>query len=855
MSNTDSSIPLDAFVSFGGLLKYLRRRARLTQRELSIAVGYSEAQISRLEQNLRLPELSSVAALFIPALYIEDEPETIARLMELAAQAHGEPVPASGSITFARSVRQETLETVRTIQDEALNNLPLQLTSFVGRKREMTEITNLLDKENGKSRLVTLTGSGGAGKTRLALELAEGLGEKYRDGVWFIELATISAPELLPQAIASTLRISLAREESPVRALAKCLKPKDVLLIFDNCEQIVTAMAALAEQLLQTCPHVQILATSREILNVPGEVRFRVPSLALPQKGLANREALSQFESVHLFSERARAVLPSFTLTDDSASAIARICRRVDGMPLAIELAAARMTMLSAQQIASRLEASFQLLSGGGKSIPRHETLLATIEWSYQLLPNSERELLQQLAVFVGGWTLDAAESVVDEKNTLHLLSQLVNKSLVVVDFQTQGDTRYHLSEVVREYSLHQLRKSGNQELVQRRHFDFFFQLATQAEAGFKGSEHQAWLKRLDLERDNLRAALGHGISPVNLEDALMFAGTLFWYWQTLGYISEGRTHLKEILASVHDLPSDQAVAARAKALWCASALAWIQGDYAEGNSQIKESVQLWRSIDDKHGLALSLREAGIISTYSGELGHAHSALHESIEILQEIDKNWDLALAFYNHGLVNEALLKAQMAWADFEQSRQLFQNLNEPWGLSVALCGLGRIAGRQADYTAAQSYLRESLALVQKLDDPWSIASVLYLMGEVSRLQNETAQAIEHYLDSLKLNQMVGDKAMISFALHNLGKIAQQEGKLDSAACLFGSASSLRETATVTTPWSLTDHKQCEQDIESLREQWTADFDSAWARGLAMNSDEAMAYALTLSHSASSS
>lgn len=846
MSPTEPAISLDSFITFGELLKYLRRRARLTQRELSIAVKYSEAQISRLEQNLRPPDLAALMALFVPALYLEEEPELVARLMELAARARGESLPVSGSITFSRSVRHEIRENVRTVED-TLNNLPLQLTSFVGREQEIAEITSLLDKENEKTRLVTLTGSGGVGKTRLALELANGLGGKYQDGIWLIELASISDPELVPQTIASSLGISLSREDAPFHALSKYLKPKDILLIFDNCEHIVPTMAKLAEEILRLCRRVAILATSREILNIPGEVRFRVPSLALSHED-GESSSLSQYESARLFVERAKSILPTFTLNDDNASAIAQICRRVDGMPLAIELAAARTTTLSAQQIASRLEGSFQLLASGRNSIPRHETLQATIDWSYQLLSESERDLFHQLSVFAGGWTLEAAEAVADDGSVLDLLSRLVNKSLVVVDFHARGETRYHLPEVVHEYSRKRLSESGKQALVEARHFDFFFDLATLAEVGFKGSDHQAWLKRLDIEGANLRAALGYGISSKRFEDTLMFAGTLFWYWQTLGYISEGRSQVREALtASSEGSLSNQPIAARAKALWCAGALAWIQGNYANAKSQLNESTVLWRSLSDNYGLAISLRDAGIVATYMGELERAHDTLQESIQLLKNTDHKWDLALAFYNQGLVFEAQNEPQIARANFEASQSLFRNLNEPWGLSVALYGLGRIAGRQADFTAANSYLEESLELCRKLDDPWSIASVLYLMGEVARLQGDTARAIKLYIESLSLNQTVGDKEMISLTIHNLGKVAQIHGESDRAARLFGAAKSLQEDSTVTTSWSLTNHVQCEEDIATLRSTLEREiFEPAWAEGHAMNADDAIAYAL---------
>jgi len=846
MTASDPILPLDSFVTFGDLLKYLRRRARLTQREVAIAVGYSEAQISRLEQNQRPPELSVLVALFIPALYIEDEPETIAHLMELATQARRESLPASGTITFSRSIQHEVLENVQTVEEISLSNLPLQLTSFVGRESETAELINLLDKKNGKARLVTLTGSGGAGKTRLALETANRLGEKYRDGIWFIELASISDPELIPQAIASTLGTSLSREDTPLRVLIKYLKAKDILLIFDNCEQIISAIAKIAHEILSACLQVQILGTSREVFNISGEVRFRVPSLVLPEEGMTDSETLSKLESVRLFTERAQSVLPSFAVTDNNASAIAQICRRVDGMPLGIELAAARMTTLSPQQIASRLENSFQLLAGDRKSIPRHETLQATIDWSYELLTEPERDLLHSLSVFVGGWTFDAVETVADDGDVLDVLSQLANKSLVVVDFQSRGETRYHLPEMVREYSRNRLKQSGKQEMVERRHFDFFLNLATIAESGFKTSEHQTWLKRLDSEKDNIRAALRHGIDSKLLEETLMFTGTLFWYWQTIGYISEGRSYSKEILTTSAQESPDTA---RAKALWCAGTLAWIQGDNVEANSQLDQSITLWRRLEDKLGLAASLRDAGIVAVYSGELERAHAYLHESIEILQETDNTWDLALAFYNHGLVSEAQNNNPAAQEDFKESQALFRSLNEPWGLSVALCGLGRIAGRETEYPAAHAYLAESLGLARKLDDPWSIAGALYLLGEVSRLQNDPMQAIKQYTESLKLNQMVGDKQMISFALHNLGKIAQLQGELDRAALLFGAAKSLREDTAFTTPWSLTNHSQCEQDMANLRALAGAGtFDSAWVKGQVMSSDDAITYALGL-------
>jgi len=853
MADSDSVIPLDSFVTFGDLLKYLRRRARLTQRELSIAVGYSEAQISRLEQNQRPPDLASLTALFIPALYIDDEPLIVSRLMELAAQARGEELPPNGVVTFSSSTQKETRETVRI--EATQNNLPLQLTSFIGRESEIAEIQNLLDKNRGKARLVTLTGSGGCGKTRLALEVAAQLTRAYRDGTWLIEVASISDPELVLQTISSTLGIPEARDVPPIRVLTNFLQSKEILLIFDNCEQAVSRAARLAQEILRACPHVRILATSREILNNQAETRFQVPSLSLPQEGSSSGEVVSKSESARLFVERAQAALPSFALTEENASSVMRICRRLDGIPLAIELAAARMTTLSAREIAARLDDSIQLLTMGKSSLPHHQTLEAAIDWSYELLSEPERVLLQRLSVFSNGWTLEAAEAaasdpfIIPRENTLDLLTQLVNKSLVIVDFQTQGETRYRLLETVREYAHKRLIRSGEAERIENQRFDFFFSLVERAEIGFKSADHQLWLRRLALEQDNLRAALAHGQARERFEETLQFAGTLFWFWQTVGNIGEGRSHVERILAASE---STSAGAARAKALWTAGSLAWIQADYIAARPRLEESVRLWRALKaaGDAGLAVALRELGILAIYQGEADYALSVLEESLLLLQESDRLWDLALAFYNRGLVYEVKNDVGTAREDFEKCLALFRRLNEPWGLAVSLNGLGRIAGRQASYDAARSYLEESLKLSRMLEDPWSIATTLYLLGETAFRQKNMEEAINCYAQSLALNRTVGDRAMIGFTLHNLGKIARLQGELQRAARLFGAAKALGGDVGVTTSWSLTNHNERERDIAVIRAGMDEEaFEPAWKEGQAMSADEAMEYALTLS------
>ena len=559
--------------------------------------------------------------------------------------------------------------------------------------------------------------------------------------------------------------------------------------------------------------------------------------------------------------DRAKTALPTFRLTKENVSAIAQICLRLDGIPLAIELAAARMTALSVQQIAARLDNSFQLLTGGGEKLPHHQTLEATIEWSYDLLSDYERVLLHRLSIFAGGWTLEAAESVTSDPSlifhdkVLDLLSQLVNKSLVVVDFQAQGETRYHLLETVRHYSQKRLRDSGEQQQIERQHFDFFLSLAERAEVGFMTANHQSWLQRLDMEHDNLRATFDNGLSAKRYEHTLHFAGTLFWFWQTVGYIGEGRSYLEKILAaSPQVLPSDppSAIAARAKALWCAGCLSWIQGDYSEASSQLKDSIALWRQIGGTHtlGLATSLRDAGIVATYQGDLDYALLVLVESIQLLQESKSTWDLALAFYNQGLVYEVKGDTATARSKYEESLSLFRALNEPWGLSVALNGLGRIAGRQGDYDNARPPLEEALSLSRALGDLWSSAASSYLLGEVSYLQQRMETAAAFLAETLRLNQTVGDKLMIGFTLHAVGRIANHQGNTKRALHLFSAAKLLRGDMSDTASWSLANHAEYEQDIIDIRANVEKEsFELAWHEGQTMSIDEAIGYALTSS------
>ena len=435
------------------------------------------------------------------------------------------------------------------------NNLPLQLTSFIGREREIDEVKHLLTT----TRLLTLTGAGGCGKTRLALQVAADAPGVYPDGVWLGELAALSDPALVPHAVASAVGAREIPGSTVTESLVGYLRTRTLLLVLDNCEHVVGAAAELVDALLRSCPGVRILATSREPLGSAGETTWRVPSLAVPPHsavGELDLEHLTQYETVQLFIDRALAALPGFVVTSQNAAALAEICRRLDGIPLAIELAAARVRAFSVDQIAARLDDRFRLLTAGQRTaMPRQQTLRATVDWSYMLLSDPERALLRRLSVFAGGWAFEAAEAVaagdgIHTYAVLDLLPQLVDKSLVIAEEQ-RGAVRYRLLETIRQYARDRLQEAGEAERTRDRHLTYFLQLAEEAEPKLRGSEDRLFLVRLEEEHANLRLALEWGLTPSARGDAaLRLSGALTWFWWLRSYHDEGRRWLARALAA-----------------------------------------------------------------------------------------------------------------------------------------------------------------------------------------------------------------------------------------------------------------------------------------------------------------
>ena len=525
--------------------------------------------------------------------------------------------------------------------EAAKHNLPLARTSFIGRERETLEVKRLLSM----TRLLTLTGAGGCGKTRLALKVASELAGAYPHGAWLVELGMLSEGELVPQAVA--LALGVREEPGPplTETLKDTLRARQILLVLDNCEHLIEGVVHLVDALLGTCPRLRVLATSRETLNAADEVTWVVPSLTVP----ASRQKASTaghfegYESVRLFIERARQRDPSFVVTPRNGQAVAEVCRRLDGIPLAVELAAARVGVLSAEQITSRLDHPLKLLTAGGRSAsPRHRTLRATLDWSHQLLDEPERELFGRLSVFAGGLTLEAAEAVgagssIDVDNVLDLLSRLVEKSLVVAEAGAQGASRYRMLEPVRQYARERLEERGETEAVRRRHAALFLALAEEAEPGLRGPWQASWVKRLERERDNLRAAMAWLLGRGELEEAARLGWALWLFWWVRGRFTEGRSWMEEALAKRSAMPAT----ARARALFVAGMMADGQADRRSAEPLIEESLRLFRDLGDKLGHGCALGSAGLVEVGRGQNERGIALLEEAADLFFEVDERF----------------------------------------------------------------------------------------------------------------------------------------------------------------------------------------------------------------------
>ncbi len=734
------------------------------------------------------------------------------------------------------------------------NNLPAQLTSFIGREKELARIREKL----AKFRLVTLTGSGGVGKTRLSIQAAYDCLPDYHHGAWLIELAPLTDPALVPQAIVTLFGLPEDAARSPVAVLTDYLREKTLLLLLDNCEHVIDACAQLAEQLLRHCPNLRILASSREALGLDGEAALRVPSLSLPPADAATRESLSQSEAAQLFIERAAVALPGFVLTEANAPAIAQVCRRLDGIALAIELAASRVKVLRVEQIADRLDDAFRLLTGGRRTaLPRQQTLRATIDWSYNLLTDAERTVLRRLSVFAGGATLEATEAVcadgvrddtlvcprvdtwINSYDVLDILTQLVNKSLVAAQREQGIETRYTLLETIRQYARERLSESGEADAIRAQHLDFFFDLARRAEPELQGADQSLWLDRLEVEIDNIRAALEWSLEGAErgAERGLRMASHLWWFWFIRNYPDGGEWLEKTLLACQTSTDHVTRAAALARLVW----VRFFDDVHAE------EGLMLGRTLGlaGRESVALALLGKGAWAWYQADYARAKSLAEESLGLFREIGYRFGIceALTWLGMALIN--LEDYQQAEARLEESLALARRARDGNEIGFAVWQLGRAAMLQGDYTQAAMFLQEGLKIYRELKQFSGVTFLLNDLGKAALLKGDYQQAALYFKESLSMYWKSGYERNIASGLEQLASVAVADRQPEQAARLLGAAQALRESSgAIMHPYQL---EYYEPALESLRLQLDkAAFAAQWAAGRAMPPEQAIAYAL---------
>jgi predicted ATPase/class 3 adenylate cyclase len=636
------------------------------------------------------------------------------------------------------------------------NNLPQQVTTFIGRDREMETIHGMIER----SRLVTLTGSGGCGKSRMALQIAADALERFPDGVWLIELAALSDPHLVVHAAASALGVVDDPGKPILTSLADFLQEREILIVLDNCEHLLDACAQMTHVVLRSAPKVRFLASSREPLAIEGEASFRVPSLSSPDpRRDLTPERLYPYESVRLFLDRAVLQRSDFTLQKENAAAVAAVCHRLDGIPLALELAAARVRSMPVEQIEQRLDQRFRLLTGGSRTaLPRQQTLRALIDWSYDLLDGPEQALLSRLSVFAGGWTVEAAEQVcaggaVEEWETLDLLTSLVDKSLVT--FQEHlGAARYRLLETVRQYARDRLEESGHRPEWRDRHLDHLLRIAESAEPHLRGADQMEWLEHLECEHDNLRAAIEWAHEKRDEESDLRLGAALWGFWLRRGHLSEGRERLDRSLSRCQD--GDTAV--RAAALNGTGVLTGFQGDYDRARELHEASLHIRRILGDDWGIAQSLNNLGLVAADQGHYAKARALYEEALAIRRRLEDLRGVAMSLTNLGAVACEQGDLEEAHAFHEESLAIQRGTGNRRGTAGALDRLAHLALRRGDIQAARSLYGESLAIFQELGDQWGIAVSLEGAAALARCESNPLQAAKIWGAAQRLREEIG-------------------------------------------------------------------------------------------------
>jgi non-specific serine/threonine protein kinase len=716
-----------------------------------------------------------------------------------------------------------------------ITNLPIPLTSFIGRTREMARVKNMM----AQARLITLIGSGGCGKTRLAIQVASDLVDSFKDGVWWVDFAPLMDEVLVSQTVANVLRVHEVPNTPLCETLVNYLRPRNMLLVLDNCEHLMGGIVCLVNSLLSECAELKLLATSRESLDIPGEMILRVPSLSFPMsRQLLPGDKLEEFESVRLLLDRAVTIKADFVLTEANALPVAQICRRLDGIPLAIELAAARLKVLPVGQIVALLDDRFSLLNSGSRTIlPRHQTLRAVIDWSYNLLSGQEQAFLSRLSVFVGGWSLEAAQAVssdiVPSTKVIDLMASLVDKSLMEVTEGPSGEARYQMLETMRQYGLERLDEAGQVDETRGCHTLFFANLAEKAEQRLRGPDMRAWIERLEVEHDNFRAAIEWSLAHESPGLSSRFSGALGIFWRKRGYLSEGRTWLERLLAQSKGAPPQLRVKIMVPASWLERDL----GNYEGAAALQEESLDILCAEGDKLGLVDILIEGGLLAVYQNNSQRAIACFTECLALSEELDYRWGRAMSLVNlgHAMLFNLQWDAQ-ARSFCEDALELFKDLDDATEQAHALIILGAGTHLENDDRRGCTQLEQAVTICRQAGDKRQLAWATTVLGYTMWRLGKIDEGLPVVKEGLRLAVELGEKTIVVFAIIFLALLLNGRGQVElslrllSCGIAYGSSFGHQLSPFI---WDAV-HPELDAIRSILGEEA---FNKVWAEGMAMS------------------
>lgn len=764
--------------SFGYWLRLKRKALDLTREDLAKQLGYSAATIRKIEDEERHPSAQVV--------------ERLAEVFNISPDEHAE------FLSFARGDRRTAPAEIKedtpwhNLAKSTGSNLPATVTSLIGREQEIALVREYLS--NNDIRLVTLIGPPGIGKTRLSLEAARVSLDDFPDGVFFVPLAPLDDSSLIAPTIIQTLGYVETSNISVNKQLTDGIADKKTLLVLDNCEHLIEHVAQLASELLSTCSRLKIIATSREGLRILGEWQYSVPALHIPDENLPiGMETVSEFPALTLFVERARAVRSDFALNSDNLQQVVSICAQLDGLPLAIELIAARIRLMSPQSLLARLNNQLTLYADGRRAVPtRQKTLYDAIAWSYDLLSPEEQELFARLSVFSGGFTLEAAESIfsrtITRKSISDLIASLMDKSLLqrAIDYEAHAESRFNMLVTIQQFALDRLRRMEEEAEVRNWHLAYFLDLAEQADKEIHGPHQVELINRLEIEHDNFRVALERCVSNQETEAGLRLLGAVSWSWMVRNRFSEMQGWFDQIRV----LPEIMAYPALyARLLNHVGFHSWLSGDYRQARSVLEEGQAIWLKlgVDGERGLAESLYHLGMVALYwDGDENTSRSLLEKSLDLYRKYDDTRGLATNTFRLGMIELAQNHDALALSLLEKSLTLFEQLGDLWGIARVSLLLGDPFAKQGDYEKARQYTGRQLMLDESLGFKQGIALALLNMGNLYRVQGNYEQAEHYYEKSLSICSQYGLKTR-GYNLYVLGLLALHRNNYPLAMRFF--------------------------------------------------------------------